>query len=181
MQTVITVSLSLALLGVLSRRDLTSDPKWEHPRIRSEGKVVVLPHAAVPPRAGSKAVFDIKSARDVGDVIDGVARLARWINLNAAAGIEPQQIHVVAVFHGEATRAVLTNEAYARDHGTPANPNLKVLRELRQHGVELYVCGQALAHHRYAQAEVTPEVRVATAALTVLIQRQQDGHAYLPY
>ena len=161
--------------------DAISEPKWEHPRIRSEGKIVVLPDAAVPPRAESKAVFDIKSARDAGDVVDGVARLARWINLNAAAGIAPHQMHVVAVFHGDATRAVLTNEAYAREHGTPANPNLKVLRELREHGVELYVCGQALAHHRYARAEVTPEIQVATAALTVLVQSQQDGHAYLPY
>ena len=181
MQTAMSIVLSVTVLAAISSKDLTSEPKWEHPRIESAGRIVVLPDAAVPPRAGSKAVFDIKSAKDATEVVDGLARLARWVNLNVAAGVEPQAIHIVAVFHGDATRAVLKNEAYERHQDTPTNPNLNVLRELRHAGVEFYVCGQALAQHQYAQSDVVSEVRIATAALTVLVQTQQDGHAYLPY
>ena len=61
------------------------------------------------------------------------------------------------------------------------NPNLELITRLKKAGVEIYVCGQALAHHGYATNEVAPEVKVAVSAATVNINLQMDGYAYLPF
>jgi len=47
-------------------------------------------------------------------------------------------------FHGDATHLVLNADAYAEKFKTKGNPNLDLLHELHEAGVELYVCGQTL-------------------------------------
>ncbi|MDW7772113.1 MAG: DsrE family protein [Desulfobulbaceae bacterium] len=47
--------------------------------------------------------------------------------------------------------------------------------------MEIYVCGQALAHQGYRTDEVLPEVTVAVSAATVNINKQMEGYAYIPF
>jgi intracellular sulfur oxidation DsrE/DsrF family protein len=60
------------------------------------------------------------------------------------------------------------------------NPNLPLSRLLQKAGVEVMVCGQALNYKKIERSEVAGEVSVAAAALTVLLNRQADGFAYVP-
>ncbi len=60
------------------------------------------------------------------------------------AGAEPADVKIAVVFHGDATLAVLSQEAYAAKFKTDGNPNLQLLQQLHESGVELYVCGQSL-------------------------------------
>ena len=46
--------------------------------------------------------------------------------------------------------------------------------------MEVIVCGQALSYKKIERNEVAGEVSVAAAALTVLLNRQADGFAYVP-
>ena len=55
------------------------------------------------------------------------------------------------------------------------------MAKLKEAGVEIFVCGQALAHHGFATSEVAPEVKVAVSAATVNINLQMDGYAYIPF
>jgi intracellular sulfur oxidation DsrE/DsrF family protein len=55
-----------------------------------------------------------------------------------------------------------------------------VIGELRKAGVEVFVCGQALASKGFEESEVSEGVKVASAALTVVINRQADGYSYVP-
>jgi intracellular sulfur oxidation DsrE/DsrF family protein len=86
------------------------------------------------------------------------------------------------VLHGDATKAALTNKSFALRTGEAGtNPNLSLLRELKQAGVKVYVCAQALAHHQFPPDEVAEPVTVAASAATVTVDRQMAGYAYVPF
>jgi intracellular sulfur oxidation DsrE/DsrF family protein len=55
-----------------------------------------------------------------------------------------------------------------------------VIAELRKAGVEVLVCGQALAYKGFKHDEVSEGIKVASAALTVVINKQADGYSYVP-
>ena len=76
---------------------------------------------------------------------------------------------------------VILDITYMTDLGKTKNPNLELIGQLKKAGVEIFVCGQALAHHSYATSEVAPGVKVAVSAATVNINLQMDGYAYIPF
>jgi len=159
----------------------TAQPTFVTPLIKGFGAIVSLPQSAEQPRAGSKVIFDVTGAGEVDQLIKGLGSVALFLNLAADAGIRPEELKIVAVLHGPATKGVLRHDAYAKHTRTPRNPNLELIRALKGAGVELYVCGQALAHHRYGINEVLPEVQIAAAAATVNVNKQREGYAYLPF
>jgi intracellular sulfur oxidation DsrE/DsrF family protein len=92
------------------------------------------------------------------------------------------------ILHGPATMMALSDEAYAkhatdstRGKGHPKNPNLELLKKLHEAGVEIFVCGQALAHQGFATDEVAKEVKVAVSAATANINLQMNNYAYIPF
>lgn len=160
----------------------TIRPRFVTPRIEGYGAIMPLPRAEEPPRAESRVVFDITGAGEPDKVLKGLNGIALFLNLAADAGIAEESLNLTAVLHGPATKAVLRSEAYAKaTKASNSNPNLDLIRKLKAAGVELYVCGQALAHHHYGLDEVVPEVMVSVSATTVLVNRQMNGYAYLPY
>ena len=60
------------------------------------------------------------------------------------------------------------------------NPNLRLLRDLKNAGVEVFVCGQSLHELGFKAEEVAKEVSIADAAMLVLVNKQTDGYAYIP-
>jgi intracellular sulfur oxidation DsrE/DsrF family protein len=109
-----------------------------------------------------------------------VERVARLHNLYGAAGLKASDVKVAVVLHGEATKSVLSDAAYKERAGVEKNPNLAVIAGLRRAGVEVFVCGQALAYKGIRQPEVAEGVKVASAALAVVINKQADGYSYVP-
>jgi intracellular sulfur oxidation DsrE/DsrF family protein len=158
----------------------TARPIYVTPFIDGYGSIVSLPQSAEQPKAGSRVVFDITGAGRAGEVVKGLNNIATFLNLAVDAGIAPESLQLVAVLHGPATRAVLRRDVYAKAMKTSHNPNLDLIRKLKAAGVELYVCGQALAHQHYGFNDVVPEIVVAVSATTVLVDRQMNGYAYLP-
>lgn len=151
-----------------------------YPVVPGHGGVVALPRAAEQPRKGTKVVFDITADAKPGEVNKGLERIARLLNLYGAGGLKAGDVRVAAVFHGEATKSVLTAAAYAERFGVKENPNLPLVRELKKAGVEFYVCGQALHYKGFKVTEVDGDVPAAVAALTVVVNKQADGYAYVP-
>ena len=159
---------------------LRSEPEAGYPRIAGYGDVVILPEAAHQPRKGAKAVFDLKADAKPGEVNKGLERVARLLNLYAGTGHSTHDIKITLVLHGDATKSVLLDKAYASRFDAKENPNLPLIRELKKAGVELFVCGQALATKNYPAGDVTPEATVAVSAMNVLIDKQADGYALIP-
>lgn len=172
----LTTAALLSLCGFAAAQT----PELVYPIIPKVGGVVAVPHAAEPPRTGAKVVFDVATDAKAADLNKGLERVARLLNLYGAAGLKPSEVKIALVVHGEATKCVLTETAYKARFGGVSNPNLAVIEALRKAGVEVFVCGQALAYKGFKTTDVADGVQVASAALTVVINKQMDGYAYVP-
>jgi intracellular sulfur oxidation DsrE/DsrF family protein len=173
----LTVALAVAVAHGQSRSE---DAGLVYPLITRHGGVVSLPRAAEQPRKGAKAVFDITTDAKPGEVNKGLEQVARLLNLYGAAGLTARDVKIAAVFHGDADKAVLSDEAYAARFKVVANPNLPLIRDLKKAGVEVFVCGQSLHDLGFKTEEVAGEVPVADSAMLVLVNKQTAGYAYLP-
>jgi intracellular sulfur oxidation DsrE/DsrF family protein len=120
-----------------------------------------------------------KAAPGDDEVVPGLERAARFVNLASLADVPDKNLQIVAVLHGPATAAVLADEAYLKRYQRK-NPNRELIAALNKAGVTVMVCGQALAHQDFATSEVASDVTVAVAALTVLAQYQSAGYALMP-
>lgn len=150
------------------------------PTIDGFGAILPRPAAIEQPRAGAKVVFDATADAKPDAINKGLDRAARLLNLYGSSDMAASDVKVAIVFHGEATKSILSDEAYERRFGQKANPNLPLIRKLQDAGVEVMVCGQALNYKGFPDAEVADGIPVAASALTVLMNKQADGHAYIP-
>ncbi len=150
------------------------------PTIAGFGGILPRPAAIEQPRVGGKVVFDTTADGKPDAINKGLDRAARLLNLYGANNLSASDVKAVIVFHGEATKSILSDEAYERRFGQKTNPNLTLIRKLQEAGVEVMVCGQALNYKGFPDAEVAAGIPVAASALTVLMNKQADGHAYIP-
>jgi len=150
------------------------------PIIPGHGGVIPRPRAVDPLQPGARVVFDVTADAKPAVIHKGLDRVARLLNLYGAAGLTARDVQITVVLHGDATRAALTDAAYKTHCDVDANPNLPLIQQLQNAGVEILVCGQALSYKGFADNEVTESISIATAALTVVINRQSKGYALIP-
>jgi len=179
-----TVTALGAVLGLAfaSSGALAADNFWVTPTIHSAGHMHELPQAAYKPdtKATYKIVFSLtKAASKPDEVNPGIERVARTVNLYTWAGVPLKHLHIVAVAAGGATAIALDNAHYRQEFGTD-NPNLPVIAELRKAGVDIAVCGQAVAEHKYPYEAIDKSVTLALSALTTITELQQKGYALMP-
>lgn len=158
-----------------------TEPGWTNPLIKEAGAIRSLPDAAEGPRPDNSVVFDVTGLSDPTQPAKGIDRMARLLNLYADAEINPQRARFAIVLHGKALIAALSHESYRKlGHGV-GNPNLALLDRYRELGVEVYVCGQSLAHSGYGPNDVAPGITIAVSAMNALINKQNSHYAYLPF
>lgn len=135
-------------------------------------------HERPDPNREYKVVFDVSmGAADAGKPATGLERVARFVNMLGAGGVAADKRRIVAVLHGPATHAVMTDAAYGRRHGGAKNPNVPLIAALERAGVDVRVCGQALAGQKIGPGEVLPAVQVDLAALMTVTHLQFTGYA----
>jgi intracellular sulfur oxidation DsrE/DsrF family protein len=179
---VMLVSLVAALAAVAQQRP--SDSGWQNPVIKDAGGAVSLPNAAVQPDKNKqyRVLVDItKGSDDPKEVLEGLDHAARVINVMSMSGVPLKNIHMALVFHGPATTTAVMNDDVYRAKYKVENPNAKVIHELKEAGAEVFVCGQALHAFHYDAKDVLPDVKVATAAVVVLVVYQNNGYALMPF
>jgi intracellular sulfur oxidation DsrE/DsrF family protein len=150
--------------------------------ITAAGHYRPLPRAAYQPdRAATyKVVFSLTKGSDKPDQVNpALERVARTVNLYASAGVPLDHLTFVAVAYGPATPAVLDDAHYKAQFGV-ANPNLPVIAQLRKAGVDVAVCGQAMAEHHYDNDWASKDVTLTLSALTTITELEQQGYALMP-
>jgi intracellular sulfur oxidation DsrE/DsrF family protein len=154
---------------------------WINPTIQEAGAIVALPNAGMQPDKNTdyKVVFNITGGGAPEKVLAGLDRVARTVNLFTSAGVSLSRLHFVAVVHGPATPSIL-DDAHYKDKFGVENPNTKLIAELEKAGVQVVVCGQALAHNKFPHAWVNPQVEITLAALVDIVILQQQGYALIP-
>ena len=173
---VVSVAGALAAAGVHAQ-----DWNWTNPTIKDFGAVVSLPNSGMQPdkNADYKVVFNVTSWASPDKVEPGLDRVARTVNLFTSAGVPLSRLHFIVVVHGPATPAILDASRYREKYGVD-NPNVELITALEKAGVQVVVCGQALAHNKFPDAWVNPEVEITLGAMTDLVILQQLGYALLP-
>ncbi len=150
--------------------------------IQNYGRSYPLPDAAVQPDPNLvyKMLFDITKEFEGPDKVNsGLNHIARTINVFEGAGYPLEKMQLAAIVHGKATDLVLKDEQYRKKY-SQGNPNIELLKELKQAGVQILLCGQSMQEHGYERNMIVPEVTPALAALTVLPTYQMRGYALMP-
>ena len=177
-------SLFLGFLAatILSLPAQAADDFWQNPLIKDGGAIHPLPDAAIQPDRNQtyKVVFSVsKAPTDPKDVNDALDHVARAVNIFVSAGVPLDHLKFVAIVHSAATSLVLDNANYKKRFNVD-NPNLKLIQELKAAGVQIVVCGQALAALKYDVSELNPDIKPALSALSTIIILQQQGYALMP-
>lgn len=155
----------------------------QFPVVKSFGGVYHIPEAVRLPDSTLhyKIVVDIRmGSEDPAYISPALHNLARMLNLHALGGVPPERMEVVAVIHSTATHTILSDKDYRKKYKKD-NPNLPLLKELREAGVDLYVCGQSLIARDCKEATLSPDVKISIAALTILTECQLNGYALLSF
>lgn len=155
---------------------------WTTPTIQGYGKIHYLPNAAFKPQVDQtyKIVFALTlAAKSPGDVNGALDHVARTVNLYHAAGVPLDHLKFVAVAYGAATPLALNDAQYRAKFGV-ANPNLPLIAELRKAGVDVSVCGQAVAEHDFQYDWVDKSVTLALSGLTTVTTLEHQGYDLMP-
>ena len=175
--TVVLVSFSIGARAAERAGDF-----WTSPTIAGYGRFHPLPQAAYKPDPGQtyRIVFAMTAApKTPGDVNPALERVARTVNLYVASGVPLSQLKFVAVAYGPATALALNDTQYKAAYGV-ANPNLPLLAMLRKAGVDVAVCGQAVAEHDFQYDWIDPSVTLALSALATITSLEQAGYHLMP-
>ena len=144
---------------------------------------VEIPGVALAPTKENKyqAIFDATRPTDKPThLVPALNMAGSELNALVAADAPSANAKFVVVFHGAAVDSILDNDHYKAKFGI-ANPNLKVIAEMKKRGVEFFVCGQYLAGEKIDPKTLTPDVTVAADALLVLMHYQNKGYALMSF
>lgn len=169
----ITLTLTAALVLLASASVAQDRP------VPGYGAFKAMPQAGEQPDPTRlyEVVFDVSGGGDSETASRGLDRVARYVNLLASGGVDADHRRIVAVVHGGATQSVLSDSAWAARHEGKPNPSAELVRQLIAAGVDVRICGQAMAGQNITQTELAEGVTVDLAALMTVTHLQQRGYA----
>ncbi len=151
------------------------------PVIEKYGPVFDVPDADLTAdrSATYKVVFEVKDTPDDTSALNpAIVTLARFLNMQARAGVPLERLQLALVVHGPAIKDVLGHAAYRARHAVD-NPNLDLLAALGRAGVRVYLCGQSAGARGVARDELAPDVRMALSAITAILHLEAEGYRLL--
>jgi intracellular sulfur oxidation DsrE/DsrF family protein len=172
----------LASSAAASAAEPAAGDFWTTPAIAGFGRMHPLPQAAYKPDPARtyRIVFSLsKAGQKPEEVSPSLDRVARTVNLYVASGVPLSHLKFVAVASGDATGIVLDDAHYKTTFGV-SNPNLPLIAALRHAGVDVAVCGQAVAEHKFEYEWVDSSVTVALSALTTITTLEERGYLLMP-
>ena len=174
-----------ALLALTGTPVAAADAGSAHtgPMIEQFGPVydVDRPDFVTPTNMTYRAVFDVAPSPEAADQLNTrIESLARFLNMQARAGVRPEQVKLALVVHGAASKDMLSNAAYKSRFGVD-NPNAPLLAALQSKGVRVILCGQTAAHRGFSRPELAPGVEIALSAMTALVVLQSEGYELIAF
>lgn len=127
-----------------------------------------------------KVVFDISEQGKIGAINRKIDTLARFINMHAANGIAPKNIHLALVVHGKAGFDLIKDTLY-QEKFQQSNANEKLLAQLMKNQVEVYLCGQSAAYYDIKNDTLQPGIKMALSAMTAHATLQNQGYHLNPF
>ena len=127
-----------------------------------------------------KVLFDLAAKNETDQPLRQLNTIARFINMHARAGVDPNNIHTAAVVHGGASYELMSNDAYQNRFGKP-NPSAKLVQALLAAGTKIELCGQSAAYHGIDKNELAEGIHMSLSAMTSNALFQQQGFTLNPF
>jgi intracellular sulfur oxidation DsrE/DsrF family protein len=140
------------------------------------GKVAMIDGVTLPADTVMKVAFDIGQAGPEDAISRSLETPAQFLNMHAAAGVDPANLHVALIVHGAAGKDLMTDEA----RGAP-NPNAGLIAELLAAGATIELCGQTSAMRDIAPEDLLPGVTIGLSAMSTHALLQQQGYTLNPF
>ncbi len=176
MKYILNLSLLVLVFSAYSQQRVT-------PVIKSYGGIYAVPEATVKPdpEQDYRIVIDVYGGTEDKSEIDrSLNNVARMLNLHAVGGVPAEKMKVVLALHAQSTYSTLDNETY-RDRFGSDNPNARLMKELKEAGVKITVCGQSLRGRGFEADQLRDEVEIATSMLTTVTHYQNLGYLLLKF
>ncbi len=128
-----------------------------------------------------KVVYDIHSDELAAGISRGLYYARGLFEAFRKQGVEPGQVDVHLVLHGDAAAMLLIDETYQMAINDPfaVNPNAKIVQDLIDLGVSVEICHSAMRSKGWKPKDVLPNVTIVHDGYTRLIKLQNDGYAYI--
>lgn len=131
------------------------------------------------PQMDYKVVFDIaKAAPKTDQANPGLTGVVRYLNTLAANGVPAEHRKIAVVFHQEGTDVVMSNDAFKARYGHD-NPNVALIHQMKEAGVDFRVCGQAVLAHKIDPKTINRDIELDLWALTTLVNLQLRGYVHV--
>ena len=153
------------------------------PIIKDYGGVFEVPYATdMPdPKIDYKIVVEAEGAIELPDSLyRPFENIARMYNLHVYGGVPRNHIHLDVVIFFKAIFVILDNDAYRKKFGVD-NPNLKVIEEMKEAGINLYACGQSVTGFGIDPKTVNQNFQVVLSRATTVSTRQMKGYAFFKF
>ncbi|MDX1543940.1 MAG: DsrE family protein [Christiangramia sp.] len=129
-----------------------------------------------------KVVFDVDRSFDPSQPNKLIETAARFLNLHEKAGVPLENMKVALVLHGKAVQDVHKDEFYRGKYPeVSTNPNLPLIENLTQKGVQVILCGQSSAHYKVTREKADQNAKFALSAMTALVQLQNDNYRLINF
>lgn len=175
--------LALLLGSVVLSFGSNAQEKKAGPVIADYGKVWRVENTKykVDSKSELKAVFDImNSPESPTELNKSIETAARFLNMHAQQGVSTDKLQVALVVHNQASKDIITNEAYQKRYGVD-NPNAEMVEQLIDAGVQFIFCGQSSLSRKFPIEETIPGVQLSLSAMTALIQLQNNGYRLIKF
>ncbi len=128
-----------------------------------------------------KVIFDVYSdGENIKEINASINTIARFLNMHAQNNIKPENLNIVLILHGAATKNVLSEKAFKREFNI-SNPNIDLIKALKKENVQIYVCGQSFAYKGYKKNDLSKDVKLSLSALTALVKFQSEGYQLITF
>ena len=128
-----------------------------------------------------KVIFDIFTDKSKENTVNPLLNaVARYLNMHAQQGVSIENMKIVVILHGAATKSTISNVSYQNRYNTN-NPNAEIINALKKVNVEVYVCGQSYLANGFKVNEKSTNVKLALSALTALVEYQSNGYQIINF
>lgn len=176
-------SLSLTIALILFGGYSLLSQERVNPVIQNFGGIYEIPEASIKPdpKQEYKIVVDVYGgSEDKAQLDRSLNNVARMLNLHSVGGVPDSKMKVVLALHGQSTYSALGDKEYKEKFGID-NPNTPLIKELKDAGVRIAVCGQSLRSRGFSKSQLNRDVEVAVSMLTTVTHYQNLGYILLRF
>ncbi|MEW6120175.1 MAG: DsrE family protein [Pseudomonadota bacterium] len=139
------------------------------------------PMLKVDPQAHYMAAYDIHSDAIAAGISKGLYYARGLYEAFGKQGVQPSQLDIHLVLHGDAAQFLLTDAAWQRVREDPfaVNLNAKIVQDLLNLGVHVEICHSVMKARGWTPDDVLPGVTIVHDGYTRLVKLQNDGYAYI--